>query len=310
MSILVVGTIALDTIETPWEKADQVLGGSATYISLAARPLVNPVGVTAVIGHDFPEEYTKLLQSNDLDLSGVQHIRDQDTFAWGGSYRENLNTRDTIFTHLNVLAGFRPVVPDKYVDSNVLCLGNLDPKIQSDALNQVSEKIFVACDTMNYWIQNTQVELKEIFQRIDCLVINDEEAHQITNEYNLFTAARRVLELGPDILIIKKGEHGAMLFVEEQIFVVPGFPLEYVQDPTGAGDAFLGAFAGSLAQQSYIGLDALKRGIIYGCTVASFCVEAMGPHKLNQLPITDIEERVRSFQGITQWGALHEQTGV
>ena len=307
MSILVVGTLALDTIETPWEKVEQTLGGSAAYISLAARPLADPVGVVAVIGRDFPEDYKQLLRSNDLDLSGVQTLKDQDTFAWGGSYRENLNIRDTTFTHLNALAEFDPIVPDVYLDSKVLCLGNLSPEVQSSSLSQVGNNTFIACDTMNYWIRNTQKELKEVFQRIDCLIINDEEARQITGEYNLFTAARQVLELGPDILIIKKGEHGAMLFVEEQMFTIPGFPLEKVQDPTGAGDAFLGAFAGGLAHEPYIGLTALKRAVVYGCTVASFCVETLGPFQLVDLSRTAIEERAKSFEGFTQWPALYQR---
>lgn len=302
--------MALDTIETPWEKGDRVLGGSATYISLAARPLVSPVGIVAVIGGDFPENYSQLLQSNDLDLTGVQIIPDQDTFAWGGVYREDLNIRDTTFTHLNVLADFNSVIPEKYIDSKVLCLGNLSPQVQSNTLDQISDRAFVACDTMNYWIQNAERELKQIFQRIDCLVINDEEARQITGENNLFTAARQVLELGPEILIIKKGEHGAMLFVEEQMFIVPGFPLEKVQDPTGAGDAFLGALAGSLAHEPYIGLDALKRAIIYGCTVASFCVETLGPYQLNNLSSRTIEERAMLFRNFTKWSALKESTSV
>ncbi len=308
MSILVVGTLALDTIETPWEKVEQILGGSATYIALSARLLANPVGVVAVIGRDFPEEYKQVLQSNDLDLAGVQTLRDQDTFAWGGSYRNDLNVRDTTFTHLNALAEFNPVIPESYRDSKVLCLGNLSPEIQSNALSQIGDKTFIACDTMNYWIQNTRKELDEVLQRIDCLIINDEEARQITDEYNLFTAAHQILDLGPRILIIKKGEHGAMLFVEEQMFTIPGFPVAKVQDPTGAGDAFLGAFAGGLAHETQINLDALKRAIVYGCTVASFCVETMGPFRLQELSKTCIEERASLFGGFTQWPAMHEST--
>lgn len=300
-----VGTLALDDIETPWEKVERILGGSSTYIAFAARPLANPVGIVAVVGGDFPEEYRQLLQSSNLDLTGLQTLEDQDTFAWGGRYRANMNIRDTTFTHLNALAEFTPRVPDAYVDSKVLCLGNLTPKIQSDTLNQMSGKGFVACDTMNYWIRNTRDELNDVLSRIDCLLINDEEARQMTGEDNLYAAGRRVLALGPKILIIKKGEHGAILFIEEQVFIVPSFPLKEVRDPTGAGDAFLGAFGGSLTNESFIGLDALKRAVVYGSTVASFCVETMGPYELANLTNAAIQERSKLFRGVTEWPVLH-----
>ncbi len=307
MSVLVVGTLALDDIETPWENAKHVLGGSSTYIALAARLLTAPVGIVAVVGGDFPDKYRQLLQSSDLDLTGLETLENQDTFAWGGRYRTNMNIRDTTFTHLNALAEFNPLVPDAYVDSNVICLGNLPPKTQSDTLDQVSDKVFSACDTMNYWIENMREELDEVLSRIDCLLINDEEARQITGEDNLYAAGRQVLELGPKILIIKKGEHGAILFIEEQVFIVPSFPLKEVRDPTGAGDVFLGAFAGSLSNESVIGLDALKRAVVYGSTVASFCVENLGPYELADLTNADIQERSKLFRGVTEWPALHER---
>ncbi len=299
------GTLALDDIETPWEKAERILGGSSTYIAFAAKKLADPIGIVAVVGRDFPEEFRQLLESSNLDLTGLQTREDHDTFAWGGSYRENMNIRDTLFTHLNVLAEFNPIIPESYIDNKVLCLGNLPPKIQSDVLSQVSEKGFVACDTMNYWILNMREELHDVLSQIDCLLINDEEATQITGEINLYIAGRKVLELGPKILIIKKGEHGAILFVEEQVFIVPGFPLKEVRDPTGAGDAFLGAFGGSLANESFIGMEALKRAVVYGSTVASFSVENMGPYELAKLNISDIEERSKLFRGITEWPTLH-----
>ncbi len=300
-----VGTLGLDDIETPREKAERILGGSSTYIAFAARPLAHPVGIVAVVGRDFPEEYKQLLQSSNLDLTGIQTLEDQDTFAWGGRYRRNMNIRDTTFTHLNALAKFNPIIPDTYIDSNVLCLGNLPPKTQSDTLSQMSGKGFVACDTMNYWIRNMREELNDVFSQIDCLLINDEEARQITGESNLYAAGRQVLALGPKILIIKKGEHGAILFIEEQVFIVPSFPLKEVRDPTGAGDAFLGAFGGSLANESFIGMDALKRAVVYGSTVASFCVESMGPYELANLTNAAIEERSKLFRGITEWPVLH-----
>lgn len=310
MSILTVGTLALDNIETPWEKAERVLGGSAVYISLAARQLSVPVGMVAIAGKDFPEEYREFLQKSDLDLTGMQTSEDQDTFSWGGRYGEDLNTRDTIFTHLNALEEFHPVIPDAYRNSKVFCIGNLSPKTQQDTLNQVSASGFVACDTMNYWIENTPEELKNVLARIDCLLINDEEARQITGEHNLRTAAQQVLARGPGILIIKKGEHGAMLFVEDKVFIAPGFPLENVRDPTGAGDAFLGAFAGSLVHERHIGLNALKRAVVYGATVASFCVEALGPYTMGHIPRKTIEERAKFFRGLTEWPQLHESIEV
>ena len=304
MSILIVGTLALDTIETPTEKAEKILGGSATYIALAARPLATPIGLVAVIGRDFPEEYRQILKSMNVDLTGVQHIQDQDSFAWGCQYRDNLNIRDTTFTHLNALEKFQPVVPDHFSECKVLCLGNLAPHIQSDTLSQVSDSSFVACDTMNYWIRETPSDLRRVLHEVDCLVINDEEAIQMTDQVNLFAAAHQVLTMGPKSLVIKKGEHGAMLFVADHVFILPGFPLLNVNDPTGAGDAFLGAMAGSLCKETQIGLDALKRAVVYGGTVASFCVEALGHEQLADLSPFIIEQRAQQFGGVTQWPSL------
>ena len=307
MSVLVVGTLALDYIETPWDKTDKVLGGSATYISFAARLFTEPVGMVAVAGRDFPEAHKQLLISSGIDLSGLQERSDQDTFAWGGRYHDDVNVRDTLFTHLNALAEFDPVVPDVYQNSKVVCLGNLSPDIQAATLNQLNTRGFIACDTMNYWITNTPEALRDILAQIDCLLINDEEAYQMTGEHNLILSARKILTLGPHILVIKKGEHGAMLFTDDQIFTVPGFPLDKVSDPTGAGDSFLGAFAGSLACEPYIGLDALKRGVIYGASVASFCVETLGPFQLVKTPPAAVEERARLFRGLTEWPVSHER---
>jgi len=307
MSVLVVGTLALDSIETPTEKVDRILGGSATYIALAARPLTTPIGLVAVIGRDFPDEYRQILKSINVDLTGVQYIHDQDSFAWGCQYRDNLNIRDTTFTHLNALEQFQPAVPKHFSKCKVLCLGNLDPRIQSDTLSQVSTSSFVACDTMNYWIRETPADLKRVLCEVDCLVINDEEAVQMTDQVNLFAAAHRVLAMGPKSLVIKKGEHGAVLFVEDHVFIVPGFPIDNVQDPTGAGDAFLGAMAGSLCNETHIGLDALKRAVVYGGTVASFCVEALGHDQLMDLSPSIIEQRAHQFGGITEWPCLQSQ---
>ena len=308
MSILIAGTLALDTIETPTDKAERILGGSATYIALGARPLVASIGLVAVIGRDFPDEYRQILKSINVDLSGVQHVKDQDSFAWGCQYRDNLNTRETTFTHLNALEHFQPIVPEHFSQCKVLCLGNLAPHIQSDTLSQVSDASFVACDTMNYWIRETPADLRRVLREVDCLVINDEEAIQMTDQTNLFAAAHQVLRMGPKSLVIKKGEHGAMLFVEDHIFIVPGFTLKDVQDPTGAGDAFLGAMAGSLCNETHIGLDALKRSVVYGGTVASFCVEAIGHDQLMDLSPFTIEQRAAQFGGVTEWPSLQRQT--
>jgi len=309
MSILIVGTLALDSIETPSDKADQVLGGSATYCAFSALPLAAPIGLVAVIGGDFPDEYHQIFKSIDIDLTGVQVVDDEDTFAWGCRYKDNLSIRETTFTHLNALQRFNPVVPNRFHDCNVVCLGNLAPQIQSDTLRQVSDSSFVACDTMNYWIQETPSALKQVLKSVDCLVINDEEALQMTDEYNLYTAAQKILDLGPRSLIIKKGEHGAMLFLEDHVFIVPGFLLKNVKDPTGAGDAFLGAMAGSLNYEPKIGLDALKRAVVYGSAVASFCVENLGPYQLMNVTKTEIKDRVKQFGGITEWPRLRAISG-
>ncbi|MCY4172362.1 MAG: PfkB family carbohydrate kinase [Bacteroidetes bacterium] len=304
MSILIVGTLALDTIETPTDKAEQVLGGSATYSAFAAHSFATPIAIVAVVGRDFPEQYHQILKSIKLDLSGVEISKEHDTFAWGCQYRDNLNIRDTTFTHLNALQHFSPVVPEAFNNCQVICLGNLHPQIQSDTLSQVGDASFVACDTMNYWIQETPAELIQVLKTVDCLVINDEEALQMTDEFNLFSAARKILYLGPKSLIIKKGEHGAMLFVEDQVFIIPSFPISKVKDPTGAGDAFLGAMAGSLNYERHIGLDALKRAVVYGSTVASFCVEHIGPYELLNLTQSDITKRAKQFNGVTEWPVL------
>ena len=310
MSVLAVGTLALDYIETPWDKTEEVLGGSATYIALAARLFTEPVGMVAVAGRDFPDAHKQLLISKGIDLSGLQELSDHDTFAWGGRYHDNINVRDTLFTHLNALAEFDPVVPDAYEDSKVVCLGNLSPDIQTISLNQLSGRGFIACDTMNYWISNTPNALRDVLAQIDCLLINDEEAYQMAGEHNLILAARKIVALGPRILVVKKGEHGAMLFADEHIFIVPGFPLDKVRDPTGAGDSFLGAFAGSLACESHIGLDALKRAVIYGSSVASFCVETHGPFQLVRVLPAAVEERTRLFRGLTEWPISCESLDV
>lgn len=300
MSILTIGTVAFDAIETPFDKVDRILGGSATYSALASRYFVDTVRLSAVVGGDFPEEYIDLLDDRGLELDGLDVIEDGKTFFWAGRYHFDLNGRDTIRTDLNVLAGFDPVLPNSYRDSRILCLGNLDPKIQLSVLDQVEDPELVICDTMNYWIEHTPDELDEVLKRIDALIINDEEARQMADEPNLVRAANKIRARGPEILVIKKGEHGAILFLDSCIFWAPALPLENIVDPTGAGDTFMGGFAGRLAQSREIDASELKRAVVYGSAMASFCVEEFGPHNLLDLTQGQIRDRVQDFRTLSQ----------
>lgn len=296
MSILTIGTVAIDAIETPFDKVDRILGGSATYSALAARYFTDPVRVSAVVGGDFPDEYVDLLRGCGLDLDGLDVLEDGKTFFWSGRYHFDLNGRDTLTTDLNVLAGFDPILPHAYRDSRILCLGNLDPKIQLSVLEQVEKPDLVICDTMNYWIDHTPDDLAKVLSKVDALIINDEEARQLANEPNLVRAANAIRAQGPDVLVIKKGEHGAMLFLDGSIFWAPALPLEDIVDPTGAGDTFMGGFAGHLAQCSAVDTDELKRAVITGSAMASFCVERFGCENLVDLTARQIAERVDAFK--------------
>ena len=299
MSVLAVGTVAFDQIETPFGSRDRALGGSAMYITMAARLLCPVVRLVAVVGNDFPTEFVNVMADRGIDLSGLEVAPDGKTFAWGGKYHYDLNKRDTLFTDLNVLSDFDPVLPLTHSQSKVLCLGNLHPSIQNSVLDQVDSPAIVMCDTMNYWIEQTPDALKHILGKIDCLVVNDSEARELSGEPNLVVAARIIREMGPKILVIKKGEHGALLFVEDTIFMVPAYPLEDIQDPTGAGDAFMGGFAGFLSGCDEINLDALKHALVYGSAVASFTVEEFGPEGLLDLTIRQLEDRVELFRDLT-----------
>ena len=296
MSILAVGTVAFDSIETPFGTAKRVLGGSATYLTLAARYFCDDVRLVGVVGGDFPEEYTQILRDGGVDLRGLEVNENGETFAWTGRYFYDLNERETLDTQLNVLQGFEPTIPEAYRDSRIVCLGNLDPSIQQQVLDQVDNPEFVICDTMNFWIENTPESLRTTLQRVDCLVINDSEARELANEPNLVRAANTIREMGPDILIIKKGEHGALLFSNDVVFSAPAYPLEDIQDPTGAGDTFAGGLAGHLVQGSDFSEQALRRSVIYGSTMASFVVEAFGPERLLNLSPTAISERLKAFR--------------
>ncbi|PEN15402.1 sugar kinase [Longibacter salinarum] len=296
MSILAVGTVAFDSIETPFGQAKRVLGGSASYLTLAARYFCPDVRLVGVVGGDFPDSYRQVLADGGVDLEGLVVREDEKTFFWHGRYHYDLNERDTLDTQLNVLQDFEAKIPPSYQDSEIVCLGNLDPKIQRDVLAQIDDPDYVICDTMNFWIENTPDSLRETLRRVDCLVINDAEARELAGEPNLVRAASIIRDMGPKTLIIKKGEHGALLFHGERVFSAPAFPLEDIQDPTGAGDAFAGGLAGHLTREGTFDEDALRRSIIFGSTLASFAVEAFGPDRLTNLTATSITERARAFK--------------
>ena len=306
MSILTVGTVALDSIETAQGSVDAVLGGSATYIALAAKFFCEDVRLVAVVGNDFPDSYMHTLQNNAIDLEGLQVDKEGKTFAWGGRYHKDMIGRDTLFTDLNVLETFSPVIPDQYKDSRLICLGNLEPGIQRSVLEQIDQPHFVVCDTMNFWIDHTLESLKETLRYIHCLTINDEEARQLANESNLLKAAHKVLDMGPKVLVVKKGEHGAMLISKESMFLVPAFPLDDIQDPTGAGDTFMGGFVGYLSKFSTITDSALRQAVVYASTIASFSVERFGPDRLLGLTEAEIEARVSDFRQIIHVPVLSE----
>lgn len=299
VSILAVGTVALDSIETPFGAQERVLGGSATYISLAARYFTEKVRLVGVVGGDFPDEYMQLLRKSGVDVAGLEVVDAGKTFAWSGRYHYDLNERDTLATHLNVLESFDPIIPEEYRESRVVCLGNLDPTIQRRVLEQVRDPELVLCDTMNFWIENTPDALRETLRLVDCLIINDAEARELAGEPNLVRAAQIIRGMGPDTLIIKKGEHGALLFTEDIIFSAPAYPLEDIQDPTGAGDTFAGGFVGYLMQDGAASIDTFKRAVIYGSAMASFCVEQFGPYRLLDLSEEEIRNRAEAFRELS-----------
>ncbi len=304
VSVLVVGTVAFDSIETPFGAVDQVLGGSATYIALAARYFTRPVRLVGVVGGDFPEAYVDVLRQDGVDLDGLQVEPAGRTFAWKGRYHYDLNQRDTLATDLNVLESFDPVLPEAYRDSRVVCLGNLDPAIQQRVLDQVERPDLVVCDTMNFWIEHTPDSLRDTLRRVDCLIINDAEARELSGEANLVRAARLIREMGPEILIVKKGEHGALLFANGTVFSAPAYPLEDIHDPTGAGDTFAGGFVGYLARAGSFEADVLRQAVVYGSAMASFCVERFGPERLIGLTRDEVDRRAEAFRELAHIPAL------
>ncbi|MEM9991225.1 MAG: PfkB family carbohydrate kinase, partial [Bacteroidota bacterium] len=277
MSLVIVGTVAFDNLETPFGKAERIVGGAATYASLAASYLTDGIELVSVIGDDFPTATLEDLKARQIDLSGLQLKEGEKSFFWSGRYHDNMNQRDTLDTQLNVLADFDPVLPESYKDADFVLLGNLTPMVQMRVVEQLEKRPkLIAMDTMNFWMDNTPDELNEVIQKVDMLIINDEEARQLSGEYSLVKAAEKIMSNGPKILAIKKGEHGALLFQDDQIFFAPALPLAEVFDPTGAGDTFAGGLMGYIAQTGDISFENLKRAIIYGSAMASFCVEKFG----------------------------------
>ncbi len=301
MGLLVVGSIALDTVETPFDKIENALGGSSTYISLAASYFTSPVHLIGIVGEDFDKRYIQLLEDHGIDLEGLQIVPGGKTFRWGGKYHYDLNVRDTIFTELNVFENFNPVIPEKSRKSKFVMLGNIQPALQLSVLDQMEDPQFVVTDTMNLWIENELEDLKKVLKRTTVLIINDSEARLLTKEYNLVRAARSIMAMGPEYLIIKKGEHGALLFGKDNIFSAPAYPLEDIFDPTGAGDTFAGGFVGYLHSVREFDFENLKRAVIYGSALASFAVEKFSTKGIEDLNRLQIHDRFIEFRELSKF---------
>ena len=302
MSLIAVGTMAFDAIETPFGKTDRIVGGSATYVAYAASNFVKPVQQVSIVGYDFPQEEMDELKRRGVQLDGVEIIKDKKSFFWSGKYHLDMNTRDTLVTDLNVLLDFNPQLPASYQDSEFLMLGNLDPLIQKKVIEQMHTRPkLIVLDTMNFWMEIALPQLKETLKLVDVLMVNDSEARQLSGEFSLVKAARHIMGLGPKYLIIKKGEHGALLFHEDNVFFAPALPLEVVFDPTGAGDTFAGGFIGHIAKTGDISFENMKRGIIVGSAMASFCVEKFGPERLKEITKQDIDARIQQFVNLVNF---------
>ncbi len=299
--LLIVGTLAFDAIETPFGKTDKILGGAATYIGLSAANFNVDSAVVSIVGEDFPDSYLELLKKNQINIDGVEVVEGGKTFFWSGRYHNDLNTRDTLDTQLNVLADFQPIVPEDYKDAEYVMLGNLHPLVQLSVLDQIKDPKLVVLDTMNFWMDNTLEDLKKVIARVDVITINDEEARQLSGEHSLVKAARKIEKMGPEYVVIKKGEHGALLFRGDQIFFAPALPLEEVFDPTGAGDTFAGGFIGYLAYTNDISFENMKSAIIYGSNLASFCVEKFGTERMQEIDEKLVNERLADFRKLTQY---------
>lgn len=296
MSLIVVGSMAFDEIETPFGKSGKIIGGSATFIAWTAANFVQPINQVSVIGGDFPQAELNALAAKGVALDGVQIKKDRPSFYWAGRYHMDMNTRDTLVTELNVLGDFEPVIPDSYQGSEFLVLGNLSPQVQISVINQLKQRPkLIVLDTMNFWMETALDDLKKVLTMVDVLMVNDGEARQLSGEYSLVKAARKILSMGPRYLIIKKGEHGALLFHENHVFFAPALPLEDVFDPTGAGDTFAGGFIGHLAKTKDISFENMKTAIIVGSAMASFCVEKFGTGRLKEISHEDISARLEQF---------------
>mgnify|MGYP000932262662 CR=1 FL=1 len=300
--LLIVGTVAFDAIETPFGKTDKILGGAGTFIGLSASHFSVNAAIVSIVGDDFPQEYLDLLTERNIDISGIEIVKGGKTFFWSGKYHNDLNSRDTLITELNVLADFNPVVPTDFKDSDVVMLGNLHPLVQSSVLDQMAKAPkLVVLDTMNFWMDCALPELLDVMKRVDVITINDEEARQLSGEYSLVKAAAKIQTMGPKYVVIKKGEHGALLFHKNDVFFAPALPLEEVFDPTGAGDTFAGGFAGFITQSENISFNNMKNAIIQGSNLASFCVEKFGTERMVNLTKEEVNDRLKQFKSLTQF---------
>ena len=302
MSLITVGTMAFDAIETPFGKTDKIVGGSALYVAYAASHFIKPVQQISIVGYDFPKEEMDELRKRGIHLDGVEIVPDKKSFFWSGRYHEDMNSRDTLITDLNVLADFDPKIPDSYQGAEFLMLGNLAPKIQLNVIQELKQRPkLIVMDTMNFWMEIAMAELKIVLKYVDMLMVNDAEARQLTGQFSLVKAAKSIMAMGPKFLIIKKGEHGALLFHGNDVFFAPALPLEDVFDPTGAGDTFAGGFMGHLAKTGDISFENMKRGIIVGSALASFCVEKFGPTRLKEITKNDIDGRIQQFKDLVSF---------
>lgn len=302
MSLIAVGTMAFDAIETPFGKIDKIVGGSAVFVAYAASNFVKPIHQVSIIGYDFPKEELEELKSRGVELEGVELVPDKKSFFWSGRYHEDMNTRDTLITDLNVLEDFNPKIPDSYQDAEFLMLGNLAPATQISVIQQMKKRPkLIVMDTMNFWMQIAMPDLQEVLKQVDLLMVNDAEARQLSGQFSLVKAAKSIMAMGPKYLIIKKGEHGALLFHGDNVFFAPALPLEDVFDPTGAGDTFAGGFIGHLAKTGDISFENMKRAIIIGSAMASFCVEKFGATRLKEITKQDIDRRIQQFKELVNF---------
>jgi sugar/nucleoside kinase (ribokinase family) len=300
--LLIVGTVAFDAIETPFGKTDKILGGAGTYIGLSASHFKLQSAIVSVVGDDFPQEYLDLLTDRNIDISGLEIVKGGKTFFWSGRYHNDLNSRDTLDTQLNVLADFQPKVPENFKNADVVMLGNLHPMVQSSVLDQMEvQPKLVVLDTMNFWMDCALEDLLNVMKRVDVITINDEEARQLSGEYSLVKAAAKIHTMGPKFVVIKKGEHGALIFHNKEVFFAPALPLEEVFDPTGAGDTFAGGFAGYITQSENVSFENMKNAIIYGSNLASFCVEKFGTERMVELKRDEVIDRLQQFKSLTQF---------